>query len=118
MAPSKSKRSPFTRKQADILRAVYHLHIEQRSALLKKANPALVRRICECSLNLLSGTVPLKKKHKDRLRKHVNLMRKLADPKLNLPSKRRLIVKQTGGGFVPTLLAPTNGSVLASRVAK
>ena len=119
MAPSKSRRRPpFSRKHADILRALYHLNSEQRAALLKKADSALVRRICECALNLLSGNVPLNKQHKKRLRKHANLMRKLADPQRDLRSKKRIIATQTGGGFLPALLAPIIGSVLASLVSK
>ena len=45
-------------------------------------------------------------------------MRKLADLKQNLPSKKRRIVMQTGGGFLPALLESIIGSVLASLVAK
>ena len=60
----------FARKEATVLTALYHLNEEQRKALLRKANAKLVRRICECALNVLIGKVPLSKGHKSRLRKH------------------------------------------------
>lgn len=115
MAPSTSRCPPISRKHADILRALYHLRGEQRTALLRKADPALVRRICECALNLLCGSVPLSKKQKSRLHKHAVSMRKLVDPHKNLVSKKRIIL-QTGSGFLPALLAPLIGTVLASLV--
>ena len=73
---------PFARKEATVLTALYHLNEEQRKALLRKADAKLVRRICECALNVLIGNVPLSKGHKSRLRKHAkfyeNLQRQIS----------------------------------------
>ena len=49
------RRRFFGRKQAAILNALYHMNNEQRVALLRKADSALVRYISECALNLLRG---------------------------------------------------------------
>ena len=108
---------PFSRKHAEILRALYHLNAEQRTALLRKADKKLVRYICECALNLLYGGFSLSKNQKSSLRKHRNFLRQLADPSRNLDSKKKIIV-QKGGGFLTALLAPLIGTVLASLVTK
>ena len=108
---------PFGRKYSEILRALYHLNAEQRVALLRKADKKLVRYICECCLNLLSGNIDLSKHQKSDLRKHVQLLRRLADPSRNLVAKKKIIV-QKGGGFLTALLAPLISTILTSLVTK
>lgn len=114
MAPK--TKLPFAEKEGYILRALYHLNDEQRKALLRKADPKLVRRICECALNVLVGNVPLNKNHKSRLRKHAPTLRVLAKRNVTLARKKSLIVQR--GGFLPALLAPIIGTVLASLIIK
>lgn len=114
MAPK--TKLPFAEKEAYVLRALYHLNEEQRKALLRKADPTLVKRICECALNILVGNVPLTKTHKSRLRKHAHTLRALAKPNVNFTRKKNLIVQR--GGFLPALLAPIIGTVLASFLTK
>ncbi|KAL7289134.1 hypothetical protein TKK_0017079 [Trichogramma kaykai] len=87
MAPS--SRQPFGRKSAAILTALYHLNDEERKALLKKANPTLVKNICECALNVLAGNVTLSSTHKAKLRKHVCILRKLSEPRIKLARKKK-----------------------------
>ena len=99
-------RYPFARKEATVLTALYHLNEEQRKALLRKADAKLVRRICECALNVLIGNVPLSKGHNSRLRKHAKVLRKLASD-ITLQRRKNIIVLR--GGFLPALLAPLIG---------
>lgn len=108
---------PIGRKYIDILRALYHLDSEQRKVILRRADPQLVRHICECALNVLNGNVTLTKNHKSRLRKHAPVLRKLASPHDNLGNKKR-IVAQHGGGFLPALLAPLIGTILSDLLTK
>lgn len=84
-----SRQQPFGRKTAAILTALYHLSTEERKALLEKANPTLVKNICECALNVLAGNVSLTKSHKSRLRKHACVLRKLSEPRIKLPRKKK-----------------------------
>ena len=84
--------------------------------MLQKAYAKLVRRICECALNILIGNVPLSKGHKCRLRKHVKVLRKLASSDITLQRRKNIIVKR--GGFLPALLAPLIGSLLDNLVNK
>ena len=74
----------FARKEPTVLTALYHFNEEQRKALLRKADAKLVRRICECALNVLIGNVLLSKGHKSRLHKHAKVLRKLAASDITL----------------------------------
>ena len=120
-------RSPFCKKKASILYALYHLNNEERAALLKKARPALVKVICECALNILSGNIPLTKSQKSNLRKHVHILRKLvvAEPghrngvdRKHFGRKKKKLIVQKGSGFIPALLAPLLGTLLSSLLSK
>ena len=86
------RRYPFCRKEATVLAALYHFNKEQRKAVLQKSDAKLVRRICECALNVLIGNVPLSKGHKCCLRKHANVLRKLASPDITLQRRKNIIV--------------------------
>ena len=78
----------FTRKDAIILKALFHLNNKQRKALLQTTDSKLVRHICECALNVLIGNVPLEKSHKSRLQKHAKIL-KLAEPRVSLSKKKK-----------------------------
>lgn len=113
---AQNRRRYIGRKHTDILRALYYLNAAQRKALLCKADPKLVKYICECALNVLQGNVPLSKGHKEHLQKHAYLLRKLADPGESFINKKKIIVQR--GGFLPALLAPLIGTILANSVYK
>lgn len=109
-------RAIFGRKQAAILRALYHLNNKQRSAVLQKADLKLVKCICECALNILRGNVPLKHSHKQRLKRYACILRRLADKNNSWKNKKRIIVQR--GGFLPLLLAPILGTVLSRLIGE
>lgn len=106
----------FPQKYADILRALYHLNKNQRTAVLQKADTKLLRYIIECAINILGGRVSITKNHKARLRRHAPTLRKLANPSENFINKKKIIV-QRGGNFLPALLAPLITTVLANLIA-
>lgn len=101
----------FGQKHTAILRALCHLSNKQRVAILKKADPKLIRCICECALNILRGNVALKHSYKRRLKRHASILRRLVDKNASWKNKKRLIVQR--GGFLPLLLAPILGTVLS-----
>ena len=85
-----------------------------RKAILKKASPELIHTICECALNILRSNVPLTNHCKRRLSRHKEKLRKLADKKVSLKTKKSIIQK---GGFLPILisaLAPVFGKILGA----
>uniref|UniRef100_A0ABD2VRG2 Reverse transcriptase domain-containing protein n=1 Tax=Trichogramma kaykai TaxID=54128 RepID=A0ABD2VRG2_9HYME len=107
-----SNRAAFGRKNAIVLSALYHLNNKERSAPLKKASPSLVKALCECALNVLVGNVELSKGHKARLRKHAPVLHKLSQPGIRLTRRKTILLQH--GGFLPALLGPLIGTVLAS----
>ncbi|GFU17786.1 uncharacterized protein TNCV_722031 [Trichonephila clavipes] len=79
--------------------ACTHEHLEQiksiaktkaKSVLLKKCSNSIIKSLCECSLNVLKGNVPLTKNQKIRLSPHKKSLRKLSDRKVPLYKKRKL----------------------------
>ena len=70
-------------------------------AILGKCSNDLVKVICECALNVLHGTAPISNHHKNKLRKHKTKLRELANRKVSLKKKRKII---QSGGFLGALL--------------
>ena len=85
---------------------------ELRKAILAKCKGELVKTLSECSLNLLRGNVKLTPCQKRKLRKYRAHLRKLADKRVSLTSKKAIV--QRGGFFLPLLGAvlPTIASLL------
>ena len=105
-------RKPIGDKNAAVLRALCHLDVNQRRAVLKTASPKLIKCICECALNLLRGNVPLKHSEKVKLRRHRHSLRKLAEKKGSWKSKKKFVVQK--GGFLPLLIGPIIGALLSN----
>jgi hypothetical protein len=93
------------------VRSNYHaLHVlrkarpKLRKAIVSHGDKELVKSICECVLNVLNGNVSLTACAKRKLQKHKVVLRKVADKRVPLSSKKRLIV-QKGGFLLPLLTA-------------
>jgi len=80
-----------------------------RKAILANYKSELVKTLSECSLNLLRGNVKLTPCQKRKLRKYRLHLRKLADKRVSLSSKRKAIVQRCGfllnllGAVLPTI---------------
>lgn len=119
MAGSTSLGPKFSKKQIGILHALCHADETQRRALLRTADKALIRCICEIALNTLHGTIPISAAAKRRLRKHKNVLRKLVvDKKSGVRDvwrkKRSTILQHGGGAFLPLLITPIIGALASS----
>ena len=93
------------------MRSNYHvLHVlkkarpKLRKAIVSHCDGELVKSICECVLNVLNGNVRLTECAKRKLWKYKAVLRKFADKRVPLSSKKRLIV-QKGGFLLPLLTA-------------
>jgi len=93
------------RNNIDFLRVLKQCNTKQRRALLQAADNKLLKAICECVLNVLRGTVKLNPSQKGKLRLHKETLRELANKRVPLSKKKKLIV-QKGDGFLGILLAP------------
>lgn len=101
---------------AHLLQALLKVSRKQRLAILKEADKQLVKCICECSLNLLKGRVPLKSEEKKKLSTYKVLLRNLALRKGGWKSKKKILL-QKGGNFIPLLLGPILSAVLSSALS-
>ena len=93
------------------LRSNYHaLHVLKYAksnlpkAILSNCDRELVNSICECVLNVLNGNVKLSGCVTRKLRKHKAVLRKVADKRVPISGKKKLIV-QRGGFLLPLLSA-------------
>jgi len=84
-----------------------------RKAILTNSKGELVKTLSECSLNLLRGNVKVTPCQKRKLHKHRAVLRKLADRRVSLASKKKTVV-QRGGFLLPLLGAvlPTIASLI------
>ena len=104
-AKSSSRRGCFNKKHAATPSALAHADQAQRTALLRKADPAFVGCICEVALNTLHGYLPIREGAKKKLRKHACVLLRLAKQSESVGKKKKILL-QSGGGFLPALIAP------------
>ena len=76
------------RKNHEFLKLLAKCTPAQHKAILKVADEALVKTICECVLNVLKETVPVSKLAKSKLLAHKNSLIALAKKVLYLLRKR------------------------------
>lgn len=91
------------RKNHDFLKLLVKCTPAQRKAILKVADEALVRTICECILNVLKETVPVSKPAKRKILAHKKSLIALAEKSTPLRKKKKILVQQ-GGNFLGLLL--------------
>ena len=89
---------------------------EMRKEILKNCKKSFLCCLCECALNVLKGSVPLKKYQKSRLARFKEKLRSLASKKTSVKIKKRIV--QTGG-FIGALLTPVLsflGTLLSNKI--
>ena len=79
---------------------------KMRKAIISSCDRELVLSMCECVLNVLNGNVRFSDCVARKLRKDRAVLRKVADKRVPLSGKKKLIVQR--GGF----LLPLVGAVL------
>ena len=98
-------------------------HVQKNGLTLRLLRKALalselIRCLCDCAQSVLQGNVSLSRHHKQKLRAHKSKLRKLADRKVALKTKQKMISKN---GFLPSLLsalAPVITDVVGSSKIK
>lgn len=97
-----------------LLKVLHSAKPTLRKAILDTADRALVYSICEICHNTLNGNAPLTRPQVQKLKKHRRVLERLS-AKGESWQKKKSVLKQTGGAFLPLLLsilAPTIGSAL------
>lgn len=98
------------------LKSLINLTPRKRRDLLEKANLQFIKSIVECIENVMSGNIQLKRECKQKLKKYQAILRKIFNSENKLKKKKEIIV-QNGGAFLPALLVPVI-SILADRLLR
>lgn len=96
------------RKNALMLKVLSKATPAATKAIIKTGGHDLVNALCECSLNLLKGNVPLTPQQKKRLSRYKTTLRALAERKTSWKKRKALLQK---GGFLQHLLLPVLGAL-------
>ncbi len=104
------------RENSEFLRVLSKSNRKQRKAILEHCHNELIKCICEISLNLLRGVIPISKSQKDKLKRYKSILRDLIDKKKSIKHKRKQL-SQSGGNLL-TLLIPPVLSVLGNLLTK
>lgn len=106
--------SHSVRTHNDFLQALHKLKPNYKIALLKAADDSAINCICECIYNVLKGSLPISKKEKTKLSKHKNTLRELV--RKGYIKKKKKIIIQKGGAFLPIILSTLLSGVLSSLI--
>ena len=79
-----------------------------RLAIIKCADEQLIKVICDCAENVLSGNLTVPADAKKKLYSHKHLLRQLRSKK-SLKHKKQKLIQSVG--FLPALLSPLLGIV-------
>ena len=91
------------KRQAQMLKFLSRAKPNVVKAVVNNCEKELLDAVCECSLNVLKGTVPLKKRERKCLEKYKNHLRALTDKGISRRKKKAVLQK---GGFLQALLTP------------
>ena len=85
------------------LKALKAARASKRRNLIRDADSGLIRAIGESARNCLKGNVPLNRSQFRCLKKHKHSLRRLANKRTPLQTRKRIIQK---GGFIGSFLGP------------
>ena len=95
------------------LRRLSKMKANSRRSALHHSNDAFIRQLSSAVKQVLSKTVP--NKVRTSLIKHRAALRALANPQINVASKRQVVARQKGGFFgaiLASLAAPLIGNLV------
>lgn len=97
------------RKNALLLKLLSKATPVASKAILKTGDRDLINALCECSLNVLKGNVPLTCRQKKRLSRYKSTLRELANRKYSVKKKRQALMQK--GGFLQYLIEPVVAAI-------
>lgn len=98
--------SRCTKRQLPLLQLLAASKPKTRKKILKAANFELVTAIVECVYNVIVGNVAVSSKRCAKLKTYKKILRRIQSTKENDWLKKKKIIVQSGGSFLPLLLQP------------
>ena len=95
--------SQRVKQQAHMLKYLCKAKPKAIKGVINHCDPDLLDALCECSLNILKGVVPLSPSQHKRLTRFKTNLRGLAKKNTSRQRQRSLLLK---GGFLQALLTP------------
>lgn len=92
------------KKHLPVLQLVQSAKPKLRKSIILNCDLDFIKTIDECIYNTLNGNLPLKDSEKKNLKKFKAILRKVLKAKGG--NKKRKIISQNGGSFLPSLLGP------------
>ena len=93
------------KRNVPILNAIHKCSPLERKQMIKIARPELIHAICDCVLNVAHSKVPISNYQKRKLRKKVNVLQQLSQPKHSAQKKKKLLL-QHGEGILTSIIGP------------
>ena|SRR5687768_7953691 len=90
---------------------------KERNTLIKHASKVELNSVCEVCKNILAGRIPVRGQHHRRLCRYKNIVRTLANKRVGVERKRRILQQQSGGALLP-LLAPLVIPLIGSLISR
>lgn len=103
------------RKTKPLLSLLTKASPRRRKAILQAGGRDVVYSLCECCKNVVDGNIPMTHAQRVHLAKYKKPIRRLADRRVKLAEKQRIVLQQ--GGFIAPLLsvlAPVLGGILGA----
>lgn len=93
------------KKHLPVLQLVQKAKPKLRKSILLNCELDFIKTLIECIYNTLKGNINLSESEKKKLKKYKSILRKILETKGSLAKKRK-VISQNGGAFLPSLLAP------------
>lgn len=93
------------KKHLPILTLVKDARPNLRKSILLHCDDNIIKTINECVYNTLKENIPLTVSEKRKLKKFKSVLRKVLKTKGSV-NKKRKVISQGGGAFLPVLLKP------------
>lgn len=93
------------KKHLPVLELVQSAKPKLRKSIIINCDLDLIKTLNECVYNTLQGNIELNDSERQNLKKFKTILRKVLNTKGGL-SKKRKVISQNGGAFLPILLKP------------
>ena len=97
--------SARVRRNLVVLKQLYKARPASRRVILKNASADFLDTICEISLNILNGKIPLTRKQYTQLKKRKTQLRTLASRCTSIYRKKQVVNQSGGAFFLPAIAA-------------